>query len=371
LQQDDGLAFDALSREIEFTIEAGDITTFPADVVAVKYAQGFHGADLAVANALSLRGTPTDDLRPWVGNHRFADSKGSIAARRALFIGVPDLIALGYQEIRVFAKTIIAVIGREMPDARTLAMTIHGPGFGLDEIESFLNQFTGCIEGLSENRSQGLRRISIVEINPTRVSRLAMALKRSLADSDISTAIATQKGADWSFLLGQPGHLRREVSGSGRALEMPGARSGDKPLVFVAMPFAENMTDVYEFGIYEPAKECDFLCERADQAAFTGEIMEWVKSRIESAAIVIAELTGANPNVFLEVGYAWGKGRPTVLLVREEEELRFDVRGHRCLKYRTIKQLSEILAKELRSLKGNLPDLMPPSTEAMPPSTEA
>ncbi len=66
---------------------------------------------------------------------------------------------------------------------------------------------------------------------------------------------------------------------------------------------------------------------------------------------MIADLSGANPNVYLEVGYAWGKGRPTLLLVKSEQELRFDVRSQRCLKYESIKNLADVLSRELRELQ--------------------
>ncbi len=82
--------------------------------------------------------------------------------------------------------------------------------------------------------------------------------------------------------------------------------------------------------------------------------MEWVKQRISSATFVIADLTTANPNVYLEVGYAWGCGRPTVLIVRDTaDELKFDVKGQKCLVYKSIKQLEEILGRELEAIAAN------------------
>jgi hypothetical protein len=38
--------------------------------------------------------------------------------------------------------------------------------------------------------------------------------------------------------------------------------------------------------------------------------MEWVKQRIRGASLVIADLTTANLNVYLEVGYAWAAAGP-------------------------------------------------------------
>jgi len=120
------------------------------------------------------------------------------------------------------------------------------------------------------------------------------------------------------------------------------------------MPFAEEMDDVFHYGIQGAVNAAGFLCERADLSSFTGDIMAWVRDRITKASIVIADLSGANPNVYLEVGYAWGCGRPTVLLVRDSSELKFDTRGQRCLVYKRIKDLEESLGRELASLRGSL-----------------
>ena len=79
--------------------------------------------------------------------------------------------------------------------------------------------------------------------------------------------------------------------------------------------------------------------------------MQWVRDRITSATLVIADLSDANPNVYLEVGYAWGRGVPTILLVRDTKQLKFDVSGQRCLVYRNIKNLEEVLRTELEKLK--------------------
>ena len=86
------------------------------------------------------------------------------------------------------------------------------------------------------------------------------------------------------------------------------------------MPFASEFSDLFEYGIQRPVRDLGFLCERVDQDVFTGDILERIKSQIEASAAIIAVLTGANPNVYLEVGYAWGKGRPTILITDDAEE---------------------------------------------------
>ncbi len=54
--------------------------------------------------------------------------------------------------------------------------------------------------------------------------------------------------------------------------------------------------------------------------------------------------------MFLEVGYAWGCGIPTVLLSRKGTDFKFDVQGQRCLIYSGIKDAEDLLTKELLAL---------------------
>lgn len=122
--------------------------------------------------------------------------------------------------------------------------------------------------------------------------------------------------------------------------------------IFVAMPFKVEMEDIFHYAIRRAVKANGFNCERVDLSSFTGSILQYVRERIETAAAVIADLTGENPNVHLELGYAWGKGVPTVLIAQNTDELCFDVRDQRCIEYRSIKALEESLTLELSKLKS-------------------
>ena len=70
------------------------------------------------------------------------------------------------------------------------------------------------------------------------------------------------------------------------------------------MPFANTFSDLFEYGIQRPVRDLGFLCERRDQDVFTGDILERIKTQIETSTAIIAVLTGDDPNVYLEVGYA-------------------------------------------------------------------
>jgi hypothetical protein len=334
-----------LGRSLAFEVVEGDILTFAADVVAFKYAQGFHGADWYAAEALAKVGVDMGLLEPKVGEHCLVESGRAIAAPQVLFVGVPPIGQLRYGQIRDFGTEVIRVLSKRVPDCRQLALTLHGPGFGLDEVEALFSLMTGCMEAVADRRPPYLERISVVEREAARVGRLRRALK----DASHHSGELFVREAERGWLVALEGAAGLSGADQRRLSELPGRAAERKPKIFVAMPFTEELSDLFEFGIQRPVRELGFLCERVDQDVFTGDIMERVKSQIETSAAVIAVLTGANPNVYLEVGYALGRERPTILVSAEDP--RFDLQGHRCLRYRRIKDVEEMLTRDLRVLK--------------------
>jgi hypothetical protein len=73
-----------------------------------------------------------------------------------------------------------------------------------------------------------------------------------------------------------------------------GANVKEKPHAFVAMPFAPELEDTFHYGIQGPVKGAGLLCERVDQAVFDGPIIQRIRERIDTAKVVIADLSLAN-----------------------------------------------------------------------------
>ena len=128
------------------------------------------------------------------------------------------------------------------------------------------------------------------------------------------------------------------------------ARCDPERHAFVAMPFSEPFNDVYHYGIAPPVRAAGLFCVRMDRTPFTGDVIDRMKQRIASSIVAIADLSESNPNVYLEVGLAWGMNIPCILLCNRETDLRFDVRGQRCLLYSSIRELETSLAVELYGL---------------------
>ncbi|HEY0083279.1 MAG TPA: hypothetical protein VGB61_10845, partial [Pyrinomonadaceae bacterium] len=290
-------------------VECVDLRNFSCDVLVLKFAQGFFGADEIVANL--LRPKSLEELSPLPGKFVLLPSQGKLAASKVLFVGTLPLYRFDYGQVREFANAAMKILAEQAPLAEHVAMTIHGVGFGLDERESFIAQIAGLFDALRHDAAPtSLKRITIVERNPDR----AVSLKRYLQENFPPELSRPEK------------HLQARGDQS-TIFDNVGVRSNDKPHVFVAMPFKSEMRDVYRFGIQGPVNAAGLLCERMDMTTYTGDILTRIKARIETASMVIADLTGANANVYLEVGYAWGKERPTLLVAKKGEELKFDVIG--------------------------------------------
>jgi hypothetical protein len=121
-------------RGVTISINRGDVLEQEADVLVLKHAQAFYGVDRVLATALANLGVPAEQItaRPWKAV--LTESRGTALSPRILFIGTPPLQRLTYSDIRKFGIAVVSNVCRFAAEARTVKLTLHGPGFGFDEI---------------------------------------------------------------------------------------------------------------------------------------------------------------------------------------------------------------------------------------------
>jgi len=176
-------------------------------------------------------------------------------------------------------------LAQEASDVQSVALTIHGPNYGLDEVEAFESELAGIVEAAVKGHlPRNLKSVSFVEFDAGRASRLTLVLKRLFPDG---TILVHEGGA----ATGIEGRTQRTLRSAGNA-------SSRKSHVFVAMPFAKEMDDVFHYGIQGAVNAAGLLCERADLSSFTGDVIDWVKQRISNATLVIADLSSAKAEVY-------------------------------------------------------------------------
>jgi len=122
-----------------------------------------------------------------------------------------------------------------------------------------------------------------------------------------------------------------------------------KTFVFVLMPFDESFQDIYEAGIKQACRDAGAYCERVDEQDFTESILERVYNQISKADIIVAEMTGRNPNVFYEVGYSHALNKQVILLTRDANDIPFDLKHYPHIVYGgKIARLKEKLETRVR-----------------------
>ena len=338
--------------EVTFTIGFGDIMTYPADVAAFKYAGGFHGVDKTVSEKLVEKGVDAATFAPKeTGEYKAVKSKGAIQADKVLYVATPKQRYLGYKQLRTFAQRMIESLNETAPTTKHLAMTAHGAGISLDEQEAMLSLFAGLRDAMQNGKMpKALEKISIVEINTKRVNRLRAAIDKAMKKADYATPL----NDGWGYKLKYEG-ITAEAEPDD--IQSAGAANGTtiKPHAFVVLPAKEQDEDLFEYGVQTPVHAHGLLCERYEDVAedfYSEQVLTTIKENIDRAKVVVVELTKADPGVYLQLGYTWGKGIPTILLLKEGEEFYFEVPGD-VIRYQKIKDVDAAISEALDKLKAD------------------
>lgn len=331
-----------------FVVQAvqGDALDFPADVLAIKHSPFSGGLGAQVRKYL---GTDASIL-PEADEFRLLPGRNVSQAEYILIVGAPPVFELRYPQLRALSRRFLEALWEAGVKAEHMATTLHGvrTGAGLDEVEAFRSLLLGLADAYDAGHYPPmLQRVTFVEQDENRVRVLQEALSRFLPADEPAPAAQDDDKHDTgttAVLTGQES-FKEEFAGP--------VADESTPHIFVAMPFKEDYDDQYYLAIQPVIHELGLLSERMDLQSFTGDIKARMLDRIRSARLIVALLDGGNPNVYLEVGYAWGVETQTILVAHDGEPLPFDVRGERVLIYDRIYRLKQMLKAELlRVLKG-------------------
>jgi hypothetical protein len=132
-----------------------------------------------------------------------------------------------------------------------------------------------------------------------------------------------------------------------------------KLFVFVLMPFKEEFNDIYELGIEAACEEAGAFCQRVDRQIFFGNMLERIYNQIAKADVIVADVTGQNPNVFYEIGYAHALNKQVILLVNNSEGIPFDLKHYPHIIYKgQISKLKTELKEKISWCVNNPQDTL-------------
>lgn len=124
-------------------------------------------------------------------------------------------------------------------------------------------------------------------------------------------------------------------------------------LVSVMRPFESEFNRI-QLTLKNSCVKLNLRCLDVNQVWNESEIIQDVFSLIFQSGAVICDFSGRNPNVFYEAGIAHTLGRPVIPIVQNPEDIPFDLRHHRYIKYHPN---DEGLAELERDVSGRLRSL--------------
>jgi hypothetical protein len=123
---------------------------------------------------------------------------------------------------------------------------------------------------------------------------------------------------------------------------MESERTSQKRACFVVMPFSGRTLnpqgiapwdEIYRDHIKPTVESAGLGCFRADEIVRPGSVIADVVEAVASSFLVVAEMTGQNPNVFYELGVRHALSRRTILLAQSVDDIPFDLRDFRTIVY--------------------------------------
>jgi hypothetical protein len=247
------------------------------------------------------------------------------------------------EELRRETLKVIPILRRECEIPPALAGKVWAD-FRTDE--QFANSFASLTAAL-----RGGRKGVVPVTNGARQEAPTVGQVRGTLDASLAQAIRDSVNEAVRNLLSDEAPKR--------SVKQPDAPLVDPTRCFVVMPFgSEDLTVVYEDFVRPTITNCGLVCERGDDLFGSNIVMDDIQHSIETARLIIADLTGKNANVFYEVGIAHALHKPVLLLAQSMNEVPFDLRHRRVLVYeyspRGCRKLENHLSESIKAMLSDL-----------------
>lgn len=149
--------------------------------------------------------------------------------------------------------------------------------------------------------------------------------------------------------------------------------SSYEKMCFVIAPIGPPESEIRKVSdkvlkyIIKPAvEECGYTAIRADEIAKPGMINTDMINMIIECPLVIANLSGHNPNVFYELGIRHAIGKPVIQMIHKGELLPFDVSQARTIEYTLevdgAENARQKITIQIRAIENNSGDFDNPVT---------
>jgi len=211
----------------------------------------------------------------------------------------------------------------------------------------------------------------IVEFLSDQNSHSVQEIKAFLARNNISDYTEGQFAGSINTLL-----RNNSIRKIDRGIYSMKKRSEDMKKCFVVCPVGEensetrcNADKIFKYIITPVCEACEFYPVRADQLNDANSITQTIIESLDNADLVIADISGHNPNVFYEMGYRARTKKPLIHLKKRGETLPFDITAIRTLEYDltdldSVEEIKERLKRTIESFNFSENSITPAPEDA-------
>ena len=246
---------------------------------------------------------------------------------------------VSYELNQLYNKALSHINDRVSNDGYIYANTYHG---WITEYNSIVKKYNGL-----SGASLSMRSVQEYELSSSRktvypdiASEFAKSVK-NLADR-IDSEIQAEQNKTATI----PAHQMRVCFKTG-ARGCPLHPPEKKNRVFVAMPFSDDYRDSFDYGVKIVLDQLGIDYYRADNEVSNKDIMCKICCELQSCGKVIANISGLNPNVMLELGLAYGLGKKVIIIKDKKTASISDLGSVEYIEYAHAGELQQKLPRAL------------------------
>lgn len=221
-------------------------------------------------------------------------------------------------------------------------------------------------------------RVDGFEFHPTRIARFKVTMSHTRYDAMRMLSKIDMTGLQTlvtSALRAGQEQLDDEVDVTDKVLEIADQTIQERGLqpargdvfdrlvqedkVFLVTSFAPELSENFD-AIRDACKEWKLRLIRVDKEMRSSSIVDRIQTHLKEANFVVADLTGARPNVYYEIGYfdavcearRIDGGSRLLLVAKNVDEAHFDIRHRGIVSYRNPYDLMQTVKKWLTDIIG-------------------